>query len=489
MQSDAECSNDHVQSMDVEDLRSKNAAERQRPMQETDRRMNRGKERKKRNLDRKIKEGVLEVEDVETALDVDEVDEIDEVDMRELKRSEFSKEVHHAILQVENSRWTRHDRLLAFAMARHHRLGANSFARMLPKDVFSVIAHFVHGLEVFVYGGVEMKENKNDYYEDNNFELDHSVVLDGNVPSLNCWMWRGGNRFEELPPMPEQRFNATALYYNGSNGAEVWCVGGYTKCEMDEESALVFSFERREWRTMDGVACRKGPYVLYENTILSLGGWNLTAESPPGCFYTIEGDEPWRALPERPAVHCGSTMCILLGDILVVRDWVSSLQNEDEDCFWIDLRKREPVWTPFCSGIPVDEYSQTPAIFRGKLFLVGGVHDLECPCGCAIEMHIVREFSMNSGQFEFVDEWKLPLGLTGARVACLQNIVTTLGSKRQYMLQATHILQLVENKWRPISVKTGLPVENVPEEASSISKPYLRLPKNLWGPQVVQVGF
>lgn len=56
-------------------------------------------------------------------------------------------------------RVTRCQRLLAFAMARHKRLGADSPAYGVSKDVCSVIARFVPGVRLLVGGGLRQKDD------------------------------------------------------------------------------------------------------------------------------------------------------------------------------------------------------------------------------------------------------------------------------------------------------------------------------------------
>jgi hypothetical protein len=105
-------------------------------------------ESKNRNFDRKTKEMLAEDE---LAVLQDAPSTGDEALWDESLALLFEEEL--ALFEQRKQRSSKRDRLLAFAMARHKRLGAGSAAYGVSKDVCSVIASFVPGCQVIVAGG------------------------------------------------------------------------------------------------------------------------------------------------------------------------------------------------------------------------------------------------------------------------------------------------------------------------------------------------
>lgn len=107
-------------------------------------------ESKNRNFDRKTKE--MLAEDELAVLDAPLTG--DETPWDESLALLFEEEL--ALFEQRKQRFSKRDRLLAFAMARHRRLGAESAAYGVSKDVCSVIASFVPGCRVIVAGGYKL---------------------------------------------------------------------------------------------------------------------------------------------------------------------------------------------------------------------------------------------------------------------------------------------------------------------------------------------
>ncbi len=160
------------------------------------------------------------------------------------------------IKEVEASRVTRRERLFAFAMARNKRLGAESPAHGISRDVCSVIAGFIPGVRVMVAGGRALK--KADTVTDPEFRY-----REEELSSMVMMMDTLGRHLQVLEPLPTDVAFATLLRYKD----EVWCVGGVGKDWKAFSSVFVYSLKTGVWRTVENVFSpprRGGRYVIYK---------------------------------------------------------------------------------------------------------------------------------------------------------------------------------------------------------------------------------
>jgi hypothetical protein len=117
-------------------------------------------ERKKgqqRDFDRKTKEKSLALDEDHDAVDMPMKKLEDEFPVKLFKR-----------LAIENDvslRTTRSQRLLAFAMVRHRRLGADSPAFGISRDVCTVIASFVPTTRLILAGGKDVVSTNDDFVD------------------------------------------------------------------------------------------------------------------------------------------------------------------------------------------------------------------------------------------------------------------------------------------------------------------------------------
>ena len=308
----------------------------------------------------------------------------------------FRENIH----AVEAARVGRRDRLLAFAMARHQRLGLNSPAYGVSRDVCSVIASFVPGVRVMVAGGLLYVREDEDRY----FEQEATTAV-----SISDML---GRDLQVIEPLPVAISQATLLQYQKRD--EIWCVGGRSQASMSFlTSAFVYSLRTRSWRTVENVFKRErigGKFVIYKNSLLSFGGWCPSSEGPcPDDVYTIDGKPRWpRGLPkliEENQVGGNALDLILIKDLLVVRfsESVSLLYDEhpQDHAFYIDLRSKAPKWKPF-PGWQADLIQVCWTVFDGNLLILGGQLDSGCPT-CSVACDKTLRFDFATSRFEEMD--------------------------------------------------------------------------------------
>lgn len=247
-------------------------------------------------------------------------------------------------------------------MARHKRLGVDSAAYGISRDVCSVIAKFVPGLKVVVAGGHSWIDNKD--------EADPAMRYFEAKPLTRVveYDMRGSER--EMEPLPEYRNGSSLFRYKD----ELWIVGGSTHNYEAAESAFVLK-KNGQWRTVHSVTVpprNNSVTILYKNSFLTFGGYVRSSSTPaPDHVFTIEGKPLWKRLPQRPTSDVSEKVSAgLVGDLLVLQGC--------KGCYYINLGAQHPVWRPFPSWQDDLVYA-TPTVWQGELCLFGGMIDSGCP--------------------------------------------------------------------------------------------------------------
>jgi hypothetical protein len=277
---------------------------------------------------------------------------------------------------VCDARVTRRDRLLALAMCRHQRLGKDSPARVLSRDVLTVIAQFVPGTVVIVGGGLEIFRREDEDEEDDPFDRNDYK------PSLAVWEWDGHRSWQRFPDLPEPMAECHFLFV--PQHQEVWGVGGRdSKTYEPYGHAWVLSLKNNTWRRVPDVVNpprRGGRSVVYKNVILTIGGRTRDGEPVPDSIFVLSGVSPWKKWPERMMTDSShSVSCHLLRDLLIVVCGRGDSRGEAPSfsSVLVDLSEQFPKCFPFPSFSHGLEWC--PIVLDDQLYFAGAYVDTGCP--------------------------------------------------------------------------------------------------------------
>ncbi len=400
-----------------------------------------------------------------------------------------------AQLKLEEQRRgvTRKQRLLAFAMCRHRRLGADSAARILTRDVMTVIASFVPGVQVVVGCGWESILKP-----EGNHDLDGRF---SSSLSQSVWLWDGRANWTFLPDLPEPCREAQFLYF--APRREVWCVGFCSPHGNASSEAWVLSLDTREWRMVPHVINpprRGGVSVIYRNVLLTFGGF--TSEDPPrdSCF-VLSGSSPW-GVGVLPLSHCSHhqrrSTAALIGDALML--WTSDFswngigeESKTSECEVILLSEKRPSWSDFP---PLENpYGSAPFVLDGKLFMAGAYIDTGCPT-CSYSSERVRRLDLSGGKVEWTEllSSHLPSRTSSAAIVYTPQGVVLCGGVEHSPATAyedlpswqkdVYRLDAAAMKWRRIGLSRNEQVDKDDTVAECVA-----FPKKLVNCGVVQIGF
>ena len=134
------------------------------------------------------------------------------------------------------NRFSNAERILALAMARHHRLGADSAARHLPRDVLRLLFCLLNEETLFAFGGRHYSLGERQEPEPSD------VCFSLNLSDIHA-------SWSLLPPMPCAVVNGTAVEWKH------WII--LLGCRDGEERACpdVFVFDKQsmQWSTHKGI--------------------------------------------------------------------------------------------------------------------------------------------------------------------------------------------------------------------------------------------
>ncbi len=315
-------------------------------------------------------------------------------------------------------RVTRLERLLAFAMCRHARLGARSPARVLSRDVMGVIARFVPGVWVVVAGGAEMRPKERGADDDDEQDLEYEDHRRGPLnnrrftvhDSPSAWLWNGHHEWVSLPDMLTPVSECQLHYFAAEK--EVWCLGAVDGAASP--NALVLNLKNRIWRSVEDVITpprRGATSIVYKNMLLTFGG-EIGGQRIRDSQFCLSGRSPWgsRALPDRPGIldHWTFALPILLGDMLLV--WATGvvLDETGNDCHVVDLSNSCPNWCVI-TGVSGLEGIRSSAMFAldGKLYVAGGVMETGCST-CTHSLSIMRQLDFDTLQWIELSKSRVP---------------------------------------------------------------------------------
>ena len=377
---------------------------------------------KQRHHDRQVKEGALRDESDDLTAAAVAAEQLSSTGVS----SFLVERVRRSLQWVCATRVTRRQRLLAFAMCRHWRLGQDSAARVLSRDVMTVIARFVPGTLVVVGGGTEAKDRvKQEDEEEEDVGFEERFTYEA---SLSMWQWNGHRTWQELPDLPEPNRDCQMLYV--AEREEVWCVGGY-----DEDTrqpfgrALVLSLKSLTWRRVKDVVNPPragGTSFVYRNMIVTLGG-HIEGQAAPDSLFCMSGERAWRKWPVSQWSPPGSVFmtCAVIRDVLFV-SWTAppyGEPNSGRSCI-LDLSQPFPTWAPF---FPFDGGTDScPVILDDSLFLVGSFVDSGCPT-CSFSTRRVWQLNLDAGNWELLEQSQLPFGLKHGRAVYTRDSVQVCG--------------------------------------------------------------
>jgi hypothetical protein len=193
------------------------------------------------------------------------------------------------------------DQCYAFLMARHLRLGEDSPARVLVKDMFKYICSFV------------IKREKLLFFRQGSF-----LELDLNSGAL-----------VELPPMPVSLSNGFGCIR--SNNKELFVFGGVDDAHTPNLDCFVFEFASRTWRCEENVFGEddgrlNGSCVIYKNLVVVVGSMRpaaqLASEAAPDFAFLLPSGKIVD-LPPRPVSLFAACLCFcFFGSSLFPRAWI-----------------------------------------------------------------------------------------------------------------------------------------------------------------------
>ena len=153
---------------------------------------------------------------------------------------------------------TNAERILAFAMARHTRLGSESAAFMISKDILRVIFGLLNSEILFLFGGIGAK--------DSSFSDSWSLDLSKYNASWN-----------ELAPLPRPVWGASCC--EDSQNGRIYLIGGKSKSNSGEsisnKSVFVYHVRVNRWEERENILIepRQGSSCLiYQEKLFILGG-------------------------------------------------------------------------------------------------------------------------------------------------------------------------------------------------------------------------
>jgi hypothetical protein len=198
------------------------------------------------------------------------------------------------------------ERVLALAMARHPRLGANSPARIITRDILRCILRLLRPREhLLIFGGVHSDEH-------------------GDIgPLRSVWafdLYTGS--YVRKSDLPFDLFGMTSCVV----GRHVWVFGGYHYDSAKPNSdALIYDLDNDEWSIEpnifgDSSGC-VGASCVYFNDLICVFGGHKSIDCNVGqndvCFRVSTGE--FVSLPQRSnSKTLCITKCVLVGSIVIV---------------------------------------------------------------------------------------------------------------------------------------------------------------------------
>jgi hypothetical protein len=329
---------------------------------------------------------------------------------------------------------------VAFLMARHPRLGVDSPAHWLPKDLF----RFIFGLlkeRVLVCGGLVHLSHLSRSIRDMKV---FQPFYDDPVSTSACF-FLDGTRREELPPMPVSLAFACGVvgekYLFVLGGAERRAVGRWVtgadgpwegKANLD---AFFFSFKSKTWKTISCAIqrpCFRGASVIFGNKLIILGGHegNGGVLTRDRAFDISNKSELVRVhFPQRRnlSTHCWyvESSCVVIGKyLLAFCCYVSNHGRRRSQVDVVDLSNNFSNW--IC--IPQLENANAFAhagfgLLQGLLFVVGGLKGGSFRC--AVDSVLIADLTKP------ILEWKkgapLPIPLFGCVVVSSRDCLYCIG--------------------------------------------------------------
>lgn len=303
---------------------------------------------------------------------------------------------------------------IAFCMASHGRLGAESPASILSKDLFRLICAYVwSSRQVFSLGGLVREKGKEDAWNENDEsssqEEEEEEVRDYQryQPDSRCFRLHCSlMRWEEIERLPFEfpRNGAVFPPLYCKERQEIWV-------RISPEQAAAYSLRDRVWVVEKALPQWTKSSILHRGKIFSFG---QSVNEDDKIFDIEKGVLLTKYLPPRPRLAHDD----YVQAFIVAQDLMVVLSGRRADCFaeaeysqiWlIDLSNPES-WLP----LPPLQLIRTCIFeYRGKLWAAGGLRTV---CGTA--SHPVRsllslDLSTPTNSLSWVEEKQLPFEACG----------------------------------------------------------------------------
>jgi hypothetical protein len=325
---------------------------------------------------------------------------------------------------------------VAFLMGRHHRLGAESPVRLLPKDLIRFILALLKA-RVIVVGGLV---NKSELAHPNREVHTFQPYYDDPVSTHVCTLLHSQG-CAKLPNLPI----ALAFECGACDESRIFVAGGCERFSTGRQltgadgpwegrpnlDVFVFSRKKWTWSKMTSLLrkpCIRGASVVFGSKLIILGGYHGSGVTTPDRAFNISGDPRRIHFPQRVNLQTDcwyvESSCVVIGSYLVAfcgffgrhhrRGRVDVLDLTDNFANWLMMPEFNLDLGISRSGF---------GVFEGKLFVIGGMKGVSF--GCAVDTVWIADMK------ESLPRWKegpsLPVPLFGCSVVSAKDGLYCVG--------------------------------------------------------------